>query len=80
VVADGARMAGGECPVCGWLAPGTGLPCPECGSEMRPVPDLLHRAMDRAVEQGGKVEVVHGDSAGRLLDAGSGLAALLRYL
>jgi peptide subunit release factor 1 (eRF1) len=46
---------------------------------MRPVPDLLHRAMARTLEQAGRVEVVHGDAARQLLDKGGGLGALLRF-
>ena len=33
----------------------------------------------RAREQAGRVEVVHGAAARRLLEAGGGLGALLRY-
>jgi peptide subunit release factor 1 (eRF1) len=35
--------------------------------------------MERAHEQAGRVEVVHGAAAQRLLEAGGGLGALLRY-
>ena len=39
------------------------LACPACGTAMRPVPDLLHRAMARALDQAGSVEAVHGHAA-----------------
>jgi peptide subunit release factor 1 (eRF1) len=78
LVADGAEVTGSECPNCGRLEPGTVATCPACGSAMRPVHDVIHRAMARTIEQAGRVEVVHGDAARRLLDAG-GLGALLRF-
>jgi len=46
---------------------------------MRPVPDLLHPAMGRAVEMAGIAEVVRGDAERRLMEAGQGVGALLRY-
>lgn len=79
VVADGVHVGGAECPSCGVLAPEGVQTCPACGATMRPVHDLFHRAMERAREQAGRVEVVQGEAARRLLEAGGGLGALLRY-
>jgi peptide subunit release factor 1 (eRF1) len=79
VVADGADVSGSECPNCRRLGPGSVQACPACGTTMRPAPDLLHRAMARALEQAGGVEVVHGHAARRLLETGGGLGALLRF-
>jgi peptide subunit release factor 1 (eRF1) len=78
VVADGAQGQGSECPNCGRLEPGDVATCPACGSAMQPVHDVVHRAMARTIEQAGRVEVVHGDAARRLLQTG-GLGALLRF-
>ena len=39
----------------------------------------LQRAMGRAVEMAGTAEVVRGDAARRLMEAGQGVGALLRY-
>jgi peptide chain release factor subunit 1 len=78
VVADGAHVGGRECPKCGRLEAGNATSCPACGAEMRAVHDLVHRAMGRAPGQAGRVEVVHGDAAQRLLAVG-GMGALLRY-
>ena len=64
---------------CGRLEPGDVATCPACGSAMQPVHDVVHRAMARTIEQAGRVEVVHGDAAGRLLQAGGGLGALVRF-
>jgi peptide subunit release factor 1 (eRF1) len=79
VVADGVAGEGSECPRCGRLVPGEVATCPACGSAMHPVHDLFHRAMARTMEQAGRVEVAHGDAARRLLEAGDGLGALLRF-
>ena len=79
VVAEGPPPAGSECPDCGRLEPGEVPACPACGKATLPVHDLFRRAMSRAREQAGVVEVVHGDAARRLLETGGGLGALLRY-
>jgi peptide subunit release factor 1 (eRF1) len=79
VVADRPDVPGSECPNCWRLEPGSVAACPACGTAMRPAPDLLHRAMARALEQAGSVEVVHGHAARRLTETGGGLGALLRF-
>ncbi len=79
VVAEGAGSEGSECSTCGRLEPDTLATCPACGNPMRPVHNVVHRAMARTIEQAGRVEVVHGEAARRLLEAGGGLGALLRF-
>ena len=46
---------------------------------LRRAHDLFHRAMQRAREQSGSVEIMHGAAEKRLLEVGGGLGALLRY-
>jgi peptide chain release factor subunit 1 len=79
VVAEGLHDGGSECPNCQRLEPGAAASCPACGTAMRPLHDLFHRAMERARGQAGRVEIVHGAAARRLKEAGGGLGALLRY-
>ena len=79
VVASGVHSDGSECLNCQRLARGGLEDCPVCGKAMRHVHDLFHRAMVRAVERSGGVEVMHGAAARRLGDLGDGLGALLRY-
>jgi peptide chain release factor subunit 1 len=79
VVAFSASGDGSDCPNCLRLEPGSVERCPACGTEMRRVHDLFHRAMQRAREQSGSVEIVHGAAEKRLLEVGGGLGALLRY-
>jgi peptide chain release factor subunit 1 len=79
VVADGSRAEGSECSNCGRLETGSVADCPACAHPMVCVPDLIERAVERALDQAGSVEVVHGEAARRLLEDGGGLGALLRY-
>ena len=79
VVSAGANGAGVECTNCGRLEKGRSEKCSACGMPMKAVHDIFHRAMARTIEQSGSVEVLHGEAARRLLDAGGGLGARLRY-
>ena len=79
VVAEGAGSEGSECSTCGRLEPDTLATCPACGNPMGPVHNVVHRAMARTIEQAGRVEVVHGEAARPLQEAGGGLGALLRF-
>ena len=79
VVAFSASGDGSDCPNCLRLEPGSVERCPACGTEMRHVHDVFHRAMQRAREQSGSVEIMHGAAEKRLLEVGGGLGALLRY-
>ena len=79
VLSHDVHMTGSECPNCGRLDAGELKNCPTCGHAMRPVHDLVHRAMERAMEQAARVEVMHGAAARRLVELGDGLGALLRY-
>jgi peptide chain release factor subunit 1 len=79
VVAEGVHAPGSECTECRRLQPGTIATCSACGKAMQPTHDLFHRAMSRAREQAGGVEVLHDDAAQKLIGAGGGMGALLRY-
>ena len=79
VVAQSARGEGSDCPNCERLEPGRFEQCPTCGSTMRPVHDVFHRATQRVVERSGRAEVVVGEAERRLTERGGGLGALLRY-
>jgi peptide subunit release factor 1 (eRF1) len=79
VSADGVQMAGSECESCGRLCRGSPASCPTCGGALRALHDLFHRAMGLALEQSARGEVVRGDAARRLVEAGEGLGALLRF-
>ena len=78
VVAQSARGEGSECPNCERLDPGHIAQCPTCGSAMRHVHDIFHRASQRAVERAGRAEIVLCAAERRLMEVGGGLGALLR--
>ena len=79
VIADGAHAEGSECPNCGRLTPAGPGACPPCGNRMTPVGDLFERAIERTLGTSANVEVVHNEPAQRLLEAGGGKGAFLRY-
>ena len=79
VVAEGVRAEGSECSNCARLEPGSLAECPACAHPMVCVPDLMERAVERALDQAGSVEVVHGEAARHLHESGGGLGAFLRY-
>ncbi|HWP62012.1 MAG TPA: Vms1/Ankzf1 family peptidyl-tRNA hydrolase, partial [Candidatus Binatia bacterium] len=79
VVADGLRVSGSECPGCGRLGPDAPASCPVSGDRVIPLEDVVERAMERSLEEGGRVEVVHDEAARRLREIGEGLGAVLRY-
>lgn len=79
VVADGLRVEGSECEACGRLGLAVGATCPVCGGGLRRFDDVVERAMERTLEEGGRIEVVHDEAAQRLRQVGEGLGAVLRY-
>jgi peptide subunit release factor 1 (eRF1) len=79
VVAEDLRSPGSECPRCGRLHPAGTATCSFCGAATRPTHDLAHRAVQRALEQAASAEIVHEAASRRLMDAGGGLGARLRY-
>jgi peptide subunit release factor 1 (eRF1) len=78
-LADGLTATGSECPVDGRLYPDPPGPCPMCGAETLPVGDIVDRAAQLTIEQGGGVEIAHEGAAERLHDACDGMGALLRF-
>lgn len=80
LVAEGARSPGAECASCGRLEPGAPTACPVCHGTMVLLEDVVERAVERALDERGRVEIVHGEAATRLKQAGEGVGALLRFL
>jgi len=62
IVKEGFRAGGRECPNCGYLdAMPAGGTCPACGNQMRPVEDVVDRAVRIAFDRHVKVHFVEGD-------------------
>ena len=76
-LADAWSPVGAECAACGALLPGVG-PCPTCGAPTEPVADLRGRVIERALDQGAKLEFVSGEAAA-LLAVHGGIGAWTRY-
>jgi peptide chain release factor subunit 1 len=77
VVARDYRTEGRECLSCHVLTTGKTPTCSFCGGELAAAPDLVNRASHRVIEQAGKVQLVSGDAAAKLAEAGIG--AILRF-
>lgn len=67
---------GNVCNQCEALTPERERNCPYCGGEMREVPFMLDIAIQKAINQGARVDML--ENAPRLEKAG-GIGALLRY-
>lgn len=69
-------LTGKVCRRCGALTPERERPCPYCGEAMDHVPYMLDTAVQKAIEQGARVDML--ENSPRLREVG-GIAALLRY-
>ena len=76
-LADTFASAGGECVACGALVAGVGA-CPTCDSPTEAIPNLRERLIERALDQGAKLEFVSGVAA-VLLAGHGGIGASTRY-
>lgn len=77
VVTTDFRAAGKECGMCHVLTPDGGEKCAFCGGPLEDAPDLINRASRRVLDLGGKVQLVSGEAAAKLAEAGIG--AVLRF-
>ncbi len=78
VVSDGLTLEGTACGKCDYLSAEAFAACPRCSGPGAAIPDVIDRAIERALLADGHVEVIIGEARERLLDRG-GLGALLRY-
>lgn len=77
LVEENYTASGYICEHCGYIATHHAEKCPFCGySEISSSPDVVNRAIHKAIETGAAVSVVRASEA--LTQAG-GIAALLRY-
>jgi rubrerythrin len=75
LVAEGYRSEGHRCRQCGYVTMAPGAQCQFCGGVFEQIPDAVEAAISKALEQGGRVDIVHGHA--ELNEVG--VAALLRY-
>jgi peptide subunit release factor 1 (eRF1) len=77
VVAKDYRVEGKECNSCHVLLADDNEKCSFCSGELETAPDLINRASHRVLDMGGRVQLVAGEAAARLAQAGMG--AVLRF-
>jgi peptide chain release factor subunit 1 len=77
IVGADLEASGVRCPSCGHLAP-RGRSCPACGARMDETPDLVEEAVESALRQRCRVEVLTQGFADDLARHG-GIGALLRF-
>jgi peptide subunit release factor 1 (eRF1) len=78
VYAEGFRSPGFECPKCDALFSIEPASCPFCQTAVRPVDDVVERAVDRVMRKGAKIEVVRSTEAASFLANAGGIGAFLR--
>ena len=77
VVARDFRVEGKECRACHVLVADGDEECSFCGGQFEAAPDLINRASHRVLDTGGKIQLVSGEAAALLSEAGIG--AVLRF-
>jgi peptide subunit release factor 1 (eRF1) len=77
IIARDFHVEGQECHSCHVLVVDTNEKCAFCGGTLEPAPDLINRASHRVLDMSGKVQLVSGEAAVKLADAGIG--AVLRF-
>jgi peptide chain release factor subunit 1 len=71
------RAPGFECERCSGLFSIEKTSCQYCGGKLQAIDDVVERAVEQALRNGAKVDVVSGEAAASLADSGS-IAAFLR--
>ncbi len=79
VVDDDQTIPGGIDPSSGMLTTQTEGTYPATGGDIQPVDDLIELMLDKAMEQGATLELVHSDQAREALREHGPAAALLRF-
>ena len=79
VVDDAQTIPGGVDPSSGMLTSQTEGTYPATGGEISAVPDLIELMLDKAMEQGANLELVHSEEARKALSEHGPAAALLRF-
>ena len=79
VVDDAQTIPGGIDPSSGMLTTQTEGTYEATGGEISAVPDLIELMLDKAMEQGASLELVHSDEARKALSEHGPAAALLRF-
>jgi peptide chain release factor subunit 1 len=76
ILDEGFRAPGYRCRGCGYLTVQQLETCPFCGKEFEQINDAVEMAVRRVMQNGGDVEVLHGQET---IKAFGNIGALLRY-
>ena len=77
IYSEGLTSPGFECVKCAALFSMEKTSCPYCGGAVHPVSDVVERAVDHALRNGAKIEVVTGEASVSLYNLG-GIGAFLK--
>lgn len=77
VIARDFHIEGKECESCHVLVTDSNEKCSFCAGKLEAAPDLINRVSHRVLDMGGKVQLVSGEAAVKLAEAGIG--AVLRF-
>lgn len=77
VIARDFHVEGKECDSCHVLVIDADEKCSFCAGKLEEAPDLINRASHRVLDMGGKIQLVSGEAAVKLAEAGIG--AVLRF-
>jgi peptide subunit release factor 1 (eRF1) len=77
IIARDFHVEGKECDLCHVLVTDANEKCSFCSGKLEAAPDLINRASHRVLDMGGKVQLVSGEAAVKLAEAGIG--AVLRF-
>ena len=77
IYSEGFSALGFECSKCSALFALEEEACSFCGAAIRPVANVVERAVDHALRKGAKIEVVTGEASAELASAG-GIGGFLR--
>ena len=78
VYSYGYSAAGFACSQCAALSASDTAQCPQCKGSVTAIADVVEPAVQQALRRGAKMEVVTGEAAVLLNEAGGGIGALLK--
>ena len=78
ICVDGFHSPGYECSRCAALFSVESTSCSFCGSPLSRIDDVVHRAVDRAVRKGVRIEVIRNEEAESSLMNAGGIGGFLR--
>ncbi len=79
VIDETLHQPGFDCPTCHFLGSTERDHCPLCGSSLDRRPDIVERALGRALADGANIEILRTEDARKQLQSHGRIGAFLRY-